>query len=233
MSDARGYVYDEGIGLRMTRQNTFYKSGITWKQPFKVYYLDIKYDEDKNGNPLFDTDGKKKIKTKKWEPFVHAVPLPGETITGGTEHHFVRYEGLTNTSAATSTDDTLSLNPLHALQQAGYDVDAICNMPGNVTFNFTRVDSGETIRRISFGYNLTICERFNSIDYLIHSLGGGWDNGENSGFSFPVQCSELRYLRNLTDAQRLVLVWNDYDPNTYSINKGWNPNFSTSYSMTF
>lgn len=217
MSKARGFVYEDGIGLRMTRQNTRYASGGEWKTPFKINYLDIEYDLDKNGNQLFNTDGTKKIKEQKWEPFLHAVPVPGETASGGTGNHFVRYAGLSDLST------TVNVYPATAIADAGFDTDAVLMMNGDVKFTFYRKAnaSPNTIRNYNFEYEMRRIVNVEGVD-MYYVAGSGWDNGQEAHFDITVPCRDLGYA---------ILVW--VSSSAPNLNTGWNPDLDTSYTLTF
>ena len=205
---ARGYVFNNEAGLHLMRSNTECArmktdgSGPEWVKPKQMCYADITYEKDKNDHQLYDEDGNKKIKEKKWTPFLHNVPLTGEIISGGIGNSSAYYSNL---GLGDLVSHTVNLNPPVLIANKGYDMEMVWNTPGSVKLRFHRPeDTSSTIRNISFNLILVVPTN----DGLIN-IGGGASIGQNQTFTITVDRNKLSWC---------MMVW--YGASN-GFNSGW------------
>lgn len=213
MTTAKGYGFNAEeclAGVQAIRENTCYNKNGVWAIPRRMYYTQVVYDTDANGHQLYDAEGKKQIKSKKWVPFTPGVPLQTEVLTGASiGNRQAYYVGLQSGS-------TVNLSPLNFLSTAGYDTTDVMNMTGSVKFTFHRsADTSSTIRDVAFGFSL----HYSDWSMVTYESGKVY---ENQYFSFTVAKSKLA---------SMFMAWGSASKTP--INNGWQVPIDWSYTMTF
>lgn len=222
----KGYVFACEAGLQTTRENTRYGKQGDYKTPMQICYAKIEYAQDAYGHPLFEPNGERKIKSKKWEPFLHAVPLIGEKIDGLIGNSRAFYYDLTSPPWAqpANVGETMSASPYADYTTQGFDYDLICNNVGTAEIAFRRSsDTVSTIRHHKFKFWLIM---------------GNKDDGllkiEETDFIEPGQAFKIPLIRQSFHLDYVKLVWVEAKDGNGAVvtNTGWEVPMDAAYSIT-